>query len=301
MRNVKISKYLVIFTIGLFIGSGFMPSINCMNNNETSDEIDQQQQKYNASTALLGTMLFAQLFKPGLETLTRVELFMNKLGNLYGNSILSIRESLSGDDLTSVSKESIEINNDMEWIEFDFPDIQVTPGGTYYIVLKPDPDSDGGWGFNYISWAFGLEDPYPKGVPFWKHNGSWNEDIPGQSSADYAFITYGKNGNNEDNVEITISAGNFNKDIGFGVSIDVINYKKESVIINYSITRDRYFVKDFPETYENNFTAPPEEYWASLIGVGNEFIIYNLNISAWFGEHKINREGISIGELVILK
>ena len=301
MDNVKINKYLVLFTIGLFIGLSFMPSISSINNNILDDEIDQQQENYNASTCLLGTMLFAQLFKPALETLTRVELFMNKVGNLYGDTILSIRDSLSGDDLTSVSKESIEINSELEWIEFDFPDIQVTPGTTYYIVLKPDPDSDGGNGFNYVSWAFGLDDPYPEGMPFWKYNGSWSEGIPGQSSADYTFITYGKDGNDENNVEITISAGNFNLDIGFGVSIDVLNYKKESVIINYSITRDRYFVKDFPETYENNFTAPPEEYWASLIGVGNEFIIYNLNISAWFGEYRISREGISIGELVILK
>ena len=105
----------------------------------------------------------------------------------------------------------------------------------------------------------------------------------------------------DDTVEITISAGNFNKDIGFGVSIDVLNYRKDSVIINYSITRDRYFVKDFPETYENSFSVPPEDYWATLIGIGNNFIIYNLNISAWYGEYKINRRGICIGELVILK
>jgi hypothetical protein len=84
------------------------------------------------------------------------------------------------------------------------------------------------------------------------------------------------------------------------VSIDVLNHKTESVIIDYSITRDRYFVKDFPETYQDDFTVPPEEYWVNKIGVGNEFIIYNLDISAWLGEYMINRKGIAIGELVIL-
>ncbi len=301
MKKVKIIKYFVLFTIFMFISANFIPSITSINNNILSDDIDQIQEKYDASSSLLGSMLFAQLFKPSLETLTKVKLFMNKMGNLYGNSILSIRDSLSGDDLTIVSKESIEINNELEWIEFDFPDIQVTPGETYYIILKPDPDSDGGDEFNYISWAFGLENPYPKGNIFLKYEGSWSEGIPGQSSADYTFKTYGKNENDENDVEIIISTGNFNKDIGFGLSIDVLNYKKESVIINYSITRDRYFVKDLPETYENNFTAPPEQYWTNIIGVGNEFIIYKLYISAWFGEYKIDREGISIGELVILK
>lgn len=197
MNNVKISKYLVLFAIGLFIGASFIPSISSINNNIVYDEIDQQQENYDASTCLLGTMLFAQLFKPSFETLTRVKLFMNKVGNLYGNSILSIRDGLLGDDLTSVSVESIDITNELGWIEFDFPDIQVTPGVTYYIVLKPDPDSDGGNGFNYISWAFGLEDPYPKGMPFWKYNGSWSEGIPGQSSADYTFKTFGVKGNDE--------------------------------------------------------------------------------------------------------
>ena len=194
MNNVKISKYLVFFTIGLFIFTSFVPRINSLNNNGISDEIDQQQDKYDgASTALLGTMLFAQSFKPSLGTLTRVELLMNKLGDLYGDSILSIRESLSGEDLTSVSKESLEINNDMEWIEFDFPDVKVNTGDLYYIVLKPDPDSDGGWGFNYISWAFGVEDPYPDGDPFEYYNESWSKGITGHSSADYTFRTYGTN------------------------------------------------------------------------------------------------------------
>ena len=187
-------KIVVILICMLFIGSSILPSISCLNNNVIFDEIDQKQDKYDgASTALLGSMLFAQSFKPGLETLTRVELLMNKLGNLYGNSILSIRESLSGEDLTSVSKESLEINSDMEWIEFDFPDITVNTGDSYYIVLKPDPDSDGGWGFNFIGWAFGGGDSYQNGDPYEYYNGSWSKGITSQFSADYTFKTFGIN------------------------------------------------------------------------------------------------------------
>ena len=197
-------RILPLFVVSILVLSGLgavafpIPNVETIEISSMSygDELDQYQEKYDASTCLLGTVFFAQSFKPSLETLTRVKLFMNKIGDLYGNSILSIRESLSGDNLTSALKESIEINHDFEWIEFDFPDIQVTSGETYYIILKPDPDSDGGNGFNYIGWAFGLEDPYPKGSPFWKYNGSWSEGIPGHSSADYTFKTYGSNINN---------------------------------------------------------------------------------------------------------
>ena len=292
MRKVKL--FLIIVLIGIL-------SIPTVYSEETNDEIDQEQINYNASASFLGGVLFAQSFVPNVDTLTRVELLIYKMGDLYGNSVLSIRESLTGNDLTSVSKESVEIGNDLEWVEFDFPNIQVTPGDSYYIIVDPDPDSDGGEGFNFIAWAFSWEDLYLKGAPYWHYNFLWNDGIPSHSSADYAFKTYGNNENNQDTIEISISAGNFNMDIGRGVSIDVLNYRNEPVNIEYSITRDRYFVKDFPETYTNNFTAPAEDYWSSLIGIGNEFIIYNLEISAWFEEYRVDREGIAIGELVFLK
>jgi len=228
MSKVKISKFIVLFTICFFVGSSVVPCISCLNNNGISDEIDQQQDKYDASTCLLGTMLFAQSFRPSLETLTRVELLMNKLGNLYGNSILSIRESLSGEDLTSVSKESLEIYSDMKWIEFDFPDITVRTGDIYYIVLKPDPDSDGGDEFNFIGWAFGVEDPYQNGDPFEYYNGLWSKGITGHSSADYTFKTYGYDNEpptnpictyDKSNKEITVSSTDLDGDqIRYGIS-----------------------------------------------------------------------------------
>jgi hypothetical protein len=182
-------------------------SIQTVYSEQLSDEIDQQQTDYNASTCLLGSVLLAQSFKPELETLTRVSLLMNKMGDLFGNSILSIRESLMSDDLTSVSKDSVEINEDMNWIDFDFPDIKIIPGDTYYIILNPDPDSDGGEGFNYLTWAFGWGDLYPRGKAYWQYNGSWNEGTSSHRSADYTFETYGIDSNNGDMVEITLSEG----------------------------------------------------------------------------------------------
>ena len=84
------------------------------------------------------------------------------------------------------------------------------------------------------------------------------------------------------------------------MGFNALNYKDIPVLIEFSITRDRYFVNDFPTTYESNFTCPAGSSWGAISGVGNEFIIYNLQISAWCGEHMVERIGIAIGELVIL-
>ena len=223
---------------------------------------------------------------------------MNKLGNLYGYSILSIREMLTGDDLTSVSKESIEINQDFEWVEFDFPDIQVTPGDSYYIILKPDPDSDGGEGFNYIAWAFGWKDFYEKGSPFLKYDGAWSEGIPGHSSADYTFKIFGLNGNDEDEIEIDIYAGQFGQDMGFGISIDVLNHKEEDVKCFVELEYDFIFrdYKDF--IHEYNFTVPPENPWNSRQSTGIGGIKY-VTVTAKVEDFVVSRTGISIGKLMI--
>ena len=52
-------KSLIFGMIFLFTLSSLIPNISSIDNIGTSDEIDQQQDNYNASSCLLGTMLFA--------------------------------------------------------------------------------------------------------------------------------------------------------------------------------------------------------------------------------------------------
>jgi hypothetical protein len=49
------------------------------------------------------------------------------------------------------------------WVEFDFQDIIVTPGDTYYIVWKPVgiPDCN-----NNTYWCIGANNPYINGFPW---------------------------------------------------------------------------------------------------------------------------------------
>jgi hypothetical protein len=139
---------------------------------------------------------YAQSFIPTLGWLTRVELKIFKIGNPVGLTI-SVRSTLTGPDLTSkyLSAVSIPTNiTNRAWIEFDFPDIPVTPGSTYYIVWDPVgvPDSH-----NNSYWCVGTGNPYVNGLA-WKNLGSvWEVHNSTLSpDPDFCFKTYGFPGGN---------------------------------------------------------------------------------------------------------
>ena len=158
------------------------------------DTLDQQQTvDANYAWAVSENGYYAQSFIPTLGWLTRVELKLYKIGNPVGLSI-SIRSNLTGPDLTSkyLSAASILINR--TWLEFDFPDIAVTPGGTYFIVWDPVgvPDFH-----NNSYWCVGVSNPYINGFA-WKYLGLiWEIFNPVQSpDPDFCFKTYGLPGGN---------------------------------------------------------------------------------------------------------
>lgn len=105
---------------------------------------------------------------------------------------VSIRSDLTGNDLTKVTR-YMKGEGDEGWIDFDFRDINVTPGKTYYIVCKTW-DSSTSRSYCY-SWFYawhkeGKEGPYSRGEVYISHDygDSWNA-IPDD---DFCFITYGK-------------------------------------------------------------------------------------------------------------
>jgi hypothetical protein len=128
----------------------------------------------------------AQSFKPLSTSLTRVELFFNK-GEYPSFTIkVSIRNSLTGDDLTSKTIHVSQIPSGDNWIEFDFPDITVIPGETYYIIGEADEDYS-----DYLCWFLGKNNPYPQGQS-WGFNsvyGGWYDT--NYENRDFCFKTYG--------------------------------------------------------------------------------------------------------------
>ena len=152
------------------------------------DHVDQQQTDFSdLGVAPVGDgYWYGQSFKPTLNILTRVELYLDKTDCGDADIIVSIRSELNGDDLTSISKTSDQIPDDGSWVEFDFPDIQVTPEDTYYVVVGA-PDLYGG---EYCIWG-SESDPYNRGC-LWEmveSDGEWSDT----ENIDAAFKTYGYN------------------------------------------------------------------------------------------------------------
>jgi hypothetical protein len=130
--------------------------------------------------------IIAQTFTPTKPVLTRVELMIGKNSTTTYDYIVTIRDALDGADLasTSIPAEQI-ITENFSWIEFDFTDISVSPGNTYYIVSSTENVTD-----NWYSWGLSLTDTYLDGTIYYTINDgvNWSEEPDG----DMTFKTYGR-------------------------------------------------------------------------------------------------------------
>ena len=158
-----------------------------------SDVLDQQQPAYDFFGPVGPGQLWdylnyivAQTFTPTKPVLTRVELLLAKnITTTYDYTVV-IRESPNGVDLTSASVPAGQITTDnFSWIEFDFSDVAVTPGNTYYIVSYTENVTD-----NFYGWGLTLTDTYPNGTVYYTINDglNWTEE----SEGDMTFKTYGR-------------------------------------------------------------------------------------------------------------
>ena len=124
-----------------------------------SEVLDQEQTQYGRDFMIYSDDWGVQSFKPTLATLTKIELYIGKTGSLSSDLVVSIRDSLTRSDLTSISKSASEVPSSPGWIEFGFSDISVTPGDTYYIVVRTSSGSS----FDYYIWGTGYNTPYDDG------------------------------------------------------------------------------------------------------------------------------------------
>lgn len=112
----------------------FMPVV--ISNINTDDYLDQQQIYCSSSYwAVEAPCQLAQSFKPALNVLTRVSLYGWRNESPPNNLIVSIRNVVNGQDLTSVIIDNSDISKfNSNWFDADFPDISIVPESTYYIV-----------------------------------------------------------------------------------------------------------------------------------------------------------------------
>lgn len=154
----------------------------------SEDEIIDQYQLIGDYSGPIGNdAIFAQSFKPKARTISKVKLKFSL--SLNGDShpvFVSIRDNLTGEDLTSVAKiihTEDEGYNDRFWIEFLFDSsISLIPDQTYYIVLKSSYTGEG-----YQGWEHSSGDLYKRGDKWVNlHGDEWTISL----FSDFTFITY---------------------------------------------------------------------------------------------------------------
>jgi hypothetical protein len=190
MKRNLFRKIFVLIIIGLFFGVGIFSTHGI--SSSFYDRLDQNQSLGRTGWFFNDNYLgFAQSFKPTLDILSRVYVKFCKdfeilVNEIYGTIHLTIRDSLYGNDLTlkSISDNKITTSSLPDWIEFDFPDIDVIPGETYYIVCNWEGSQ---WGPKI---GVSQTNNYTDGESWIKNNdGNWFKN----GEKDLAFKTYGYN------------------------------------------------------------------------------------------------------------
>jgi hypothetical protein len=158
----------------------------------TLDQLDQQSNKKDGAEPIGGSMPkdgLAQSFKPTLSTLTKVKLWLKATSTPeYVYYYVYIKQTLTGSVLTSASILSSSIIVGTGLYTFDFPDITVTPGATYYIVVRGVTSQTG----SPVYWWYGYPNPYTNGYAFDENiDGSWSLFHPSGHDVDFCFETYG--------------------------------------------------------------------------------------------------------------
>ena len=153
------------------------------------EELDQYQEAYTSDLSIFSYRVAAQSFTPSKNVLTRVELYLSKVGSPPNPLIVEIRSDLydPGSVITSTTVSSSIIGSTPSWINIDLSDAMVTPGSKYYIVLR----TIGGDAYNRYRWGYADYDNY-SGGELWYSSASgrhWSE----YSYWDLCFKTYGFN------------------------------------------------------------------------------------------------------------
>lgn len=163
----------------------------------SGEVLDQHQDKDSGSGYKIHQSQWcAQSFTPTLKKLTGIRLRMFKAGDPPEDEeiILSIRESLKGEDITSITLTSSELppNNQVKWICFDFEDIEIIPNNLYYMICK----SIKGENNNCYAWVYAINNPYKNGDAWMTldYGVTWlelNRTVSPEN--DFCFETYGWN------------------------------------------------------------------------------------------------------------
>lgn len=185
-------KLLTISTLATFLLSTILSSISIASTISLSDDGDDELDQYQElmqSNVICGSgyeFEYTQSFKPTKNILTRVQIYtVTSAYSGYPSKMrLTIRKELDGNNIVKV----IETKFTKKWIEFDFPDLQVVPEDTYYIMWA---DIGGSIAWKMSSYG----SAYSRGIAKYRSGSDSWRDLDG----DFCFRTYGRNGTDGNN------------------------------------------------------------------------------------------------------
>ena len=196
---VPLTTALDVEVIGFGILSMFSPIAHSSIYNE---EIVDQSQTNIGTGCVMYNQYLAQSFKPTKTPLTKVELLLWRDVNPISDMIVSIRESIYGDDLVSIAVPACELPDEYDWVTFDFKDINVSVNKRYYIVYtladtNPNQGEKIYWSFGWVKGLINgwINDPYKNGRLYMKNDATlgdiWHRGYaPWQGQFDFCFKTY---------------------------------------------------------------------------------------------------------------
>jgi len=191
-------KIVGILVVMLLIATA-LPAFGITENQNTTnvilDELDQQSTQSDKVYAIgPSDKELAQSFTPTLPVLTKVILRLKSTGTPeFYYYYVDIKSSYLGSALTTayIHRDTLVIGTNI--CEFDFPDISVTPGTKYYIILRGVSDSSDS---SKVWWWYGYPDPYASGDAWYESISGWNYLQEGIVRCDFWFQTYGTAENN---------------------------------------------------------------------------------------------------------
>ena len=178
---------IIIFFMFLFVISsfGFVQGLKVEEN--SIEVIDQNNRNCIGCNCEETIMLFegfyiAQSFTPTHNVLSKILFFISRTGNPPPiKIILNIRETLDGENLVSMQKET-----NGTYMIFDFEDIKIISGNLYYMIITIDDMSTSAYGYGLYKTIY---DSYGRGSFFTKLTTTkWVEN----TQTDMLFVTYWK-------------------------------------------------------------------------------------------------------------
>jgi hypothetical protein len=215
MDIMYMKKAIIIFLIFVFVTSSF-GYIQGFNIEENSIDLIDQNNRYCtgcncAQTIMLSEGCYiAQSFTPSHNILSKVLFFIDRSGFPPAMKLtLNIRETLDGDNLVSMEKET----TGTEMI-FDIKDINVISGNLYYIIIMTDDISTSENGYGLYKTIY---NSYYRGS-FWTkvNQADWTEN----TESDMLFLTYWKDYCPDDPMIDGPPAGKAQQRYGYTISTD---------------------------------------------------------------------------------